>query len=71
VAERIETEAEAQALLAIGATYGQGWLFGRPAALPTPRPMTLSQVPSTRRRRSFGGSEPDVANAAYCPSPRN
>ncbi len=34
VAERVETEEEAAALQAIGATYGQGWLFGRPAPLP-------------------------------------
>ena len=36
VAERIETEAEAKAMQAVGITYGQGWLFGRPGALPTP-----------------------------------
>ncbi len=36
VAERVETEAEAEALLAIGAEYGQGWLFGKPGALPMP-----------------------------------
>jgi EAL domain-containing protein (putative c-di-GMP-specific phosphodiesterase class I) len=36
VAERIETEVEAEALLAVGVTYGQGWLFGRPTPLPTP-----------------------------------
>ena len=57
VAERIETEVEAEALLAVGATYGQGWLFGRPAALPTARPTTLSQVPSTPRRRTVKESQ--------------
>ena len=36
VAERVETEAEAEALQAIGVDYGQGWLFGRPGALPVP-----------------------------------
>ena len=35
VAERVETEEEAAALLAIGVEYGQGWLFGRPGPLPT------------------------------------
>jgi len=35
VAERIETEAKCEALAALGAAYGQGWLFGRPAPLPT------------------------------------
>ncbi len=36
VAERVETEAEADALLAIGVDYGQGWFFGRPGPLPVP-----------------------------------
>jgi EAL domain-containing protein (putative c-di-GMP-specific phosphodiesterase class I) len=34
VAERIETDAEADALQSLGVQYGQGWLFGRPAPLP-------------------------------------
>lgn len=34
VSERIETEAEAAAVLALGVRFGQGWLFGRPGALP-------------------------------------
>ena len=47
VAERIETEADADALLAVGVTYGQGWLFGRPGPLP---------LPTTRRRMSDGAA---------------
>ena len=39
VAERVETEAEAEALAAIGVTFGQGWLFGRPGPLPLPKPV--------------------------------
>jgi len=34
VAERIETEAEAAAMQALGVAYGQGWLFGKPGRLP-------------------------------------
>ncbi len=34
VAERIETEAEADAMQALGVGYGQGWLFGKPGRLP-------------------------------------
>jgi EAL domain-containing protein (putative c-di-GMP-specific phosphodiesterase class I) len=38
VAERVETEAEAEALHLLGVQYGQGWLFGRPGPLPSARP---------------------------------
>jgi EAL domain-containing protein (putative c-di-GMP-specific phosphodiesterase class I) len=38
VAERVETEAEADALKRLGVQYGQGWLFGRPGPLPSARP---------------------------------
>jgi EAL domain-containing protein (putative c-di-GMP-specific phosphodiesterase class I) len=34
VSERIETEAEAGLLRDLGVDLGQGWLFGRPGALP-------------------------------------
>lgn len=34
IAERVETKAEAEALRALGAKYGQGWYFGRPGPLP-------------------------------------
>ena len=34
VSERIETEAEAELMRGLGADLGQGWLYGRPGALP-------------------------------------
>ena len=34
LAEGIETEDHRRVALALGATHGQGWLFGRPGALP-------------------------------------
>ena len=34
IAEMVETEAQAEAMLALGVRLGQGWLFGRPGALP-------------------------------------
>src|SRR4051812_6699829 len=38
LAEGIETPAQREVALALGARYGQGWLFGRPGALPPSTP---------------------------------
>ncbi len=46
VAERIETPDEAEAVRALGAQYGQGWLFGRPGTLPKAPPT----APARRRK---------------------
>jgi EAL domain-containing protein (putative c-di-GMP-specific phosphodiesterase class I) len=35
VAEGVETERDHEVALSLGATLGQGWLYGRPGALPT------------------------------------
>lgn len=48
VAEGIEDEPDRQAALAMGATLGQGWLFGRPDALPADLP-SPDDVVSLRR----------------------
>jgi len=58
LAEGIETEDHLRRALALGAAYGQGWLFGKPDELPAasgspgeyerarrPRPATSSQTP--------------------------
>lgn len=50
LAEGIETEEHERAALALGATHGQGWLYGRPAPLPSvsrapDRPLRLLAQP--------------------------
>jgi EAL domain-containing protein (putative c-di-GMP-specific phosphodiesterase class I) len=34
VAEMVETEEQAALMAELGVSFGQGWLFGRPGALP-------------------------------------
>jgi EAL domain-containing protein (putative c-di-GMP-specific phosphodiesterase class I)/PAS domain-containing protein len=53
VAERVETESEAEALRSLGITYGQGWLFGRPGPLPQGgrrKPAAAGGMARARRR---------------------
>ena len=45
VAEGIEREEHVMSALALGATLGQGWLFGRPAPLPDPLPSAQIHLP--------------------------
>jgi EAL domain-containing protein (putative c-di-GMP-specific phosphodiesterase class I) len=42
LAEGIETEEHLARARAVGATLGQGWLFGRPGALPSGRPPAIA-----------------------------
>ena len=51
VAERVETEAEAEVLKSLSVDYGQGWLFGRPAELPVHDPIV---IPGKRKGDSSG-----------------
>ena len=53
VAERVETEAEADALRLLRVQYGQGWLFGCPGLLPSARGGgdTGNQLATGRRTR--------------------
>lgn len=44
VAEGIENDAHKSTALALGATLGQGWLFGRPAAPPDPMPVLTRAI---------------------------
>ncbi|WP_370324121.1 EAL domain-containing protein [Euzebya sp.] len=45
VAMGVETEAHLERALTLGATLGQGWLFGRPDVLPTEVPRPTGTVP--------------------------
>jgi len=54
LAEGIETEAQLEIARALGADYGQGWLFGRPEPLPAVLP---EQAPELRVRRAAGAPE--------------
>lgn len=45
LAEGIETEAHLQRALSLGATFGQGWMFGRPGPLPDLHPDHLETDP--------------------------
>ena len=45
VAEGIEREEHVVSALALGATLGQGWLFGRPGPLPEPLPSAQVHLP--------------------------
>jgi EAL domain-containing protein (putative c-di-GMP-specific phosphodiesterase class I) len=58
VAEQIEVELEADTLLAMGVTYGQGWLFGRAAPLPASslRRAKIGPLPNARRRGATKGT---------------
>ena len=48
VAEGVENEDHLEAALALGATMGQGWLFGHPAPLPVPVPVAADTIPLLR-----------------------
>ena len=50
IAERVETEADAVTASSFGASYGQGWLLGRPGILPG----NLESVSSRHARRLDG-----------------
>jgi EAL domain-containing protein (putative c-di-GMP-specific phosphodiesterase class I) len=65
VAEGVEDETDRQAGLALGATLGQGWLFGRPGPLPD-QPVAPDAVVPLRRTWSTGdaGTPFSVVRAA-------
>lgn len=48
IAEGIETDAHREVALAMGATLGQGWLYGYPGALPTGGSLPTRTIPLLR-----------------------
>ncbi|MBA3331893.1 MAG: EAL domain-containing protein [Actinobacteria bacterium] len=58
LAEGIETEAHRATALALGATLGQGWLFGRPEELPTTLPPPQYMLRPRNARRPMAGTTP-------------
>jgi EAL domain-containing protein (putative c-di-GMP-specific phosphodiesterase class I) len=58
LAEGIETEAHRQTALALGARYGQGWLFGRPSELPRPGSAVRSVISTAHEETAEGERSP-------------
>lgn len=67
VAEGIESEDQAQYARALGATLGQGFLFGRPAAEPKPMPATDIPLPIYSAGLPYTWRTPFELASAYRP----
>jgi EAL domain-containing protein (putative c-di-GMP-specific phosphodiesterase class I) len=64
LAEGIETEDHRQSALALGARYGQGWLFGRPGELRPSRQAISNAIPRPSHASSVRHDSPFEAVAA-------
>jgi len=65
VAEGIETERQLEQARGIGATLGQGWLWGRPGALPAePAAAAPDPLPRERREVALTGTPFELVAAA-------
>ena len=58
LAEGVEHEGHVAAACAVGATHGQGWLFGRPAPLPSEPPAGSRALPTVPRPARAAGTTP-------------
>jgi EAL domain-containing protein (putative c-di-GMP-specific phosphodiesterase class I) len=65
LAEGIETEQHRQTALALGARYGQGWLFGRPGDLHPTGPASESAILRPPRAQQTAHASPFEAVAAH------
>jgi EAL domain-containing protein (putative c-di-GMP-specific phosphodiesterase class I) len=63
LAEGIETDAHLDAARALGATLGQGWLLGRPDALPKRIEPPAITLPRLRSSQSCGATPFEIASA--------
>ena len=64
LAEGIETEDQALTALVLGATYGQGWLFGRPGPLPVSSLVPSEPFPLLTAEKDHGRATPFEVVAA-------
>ncbi|WP_203909168.1 sensor domain-containing phosphodiesterase [Rhizocola hellebori] len=67
LAEGIENEDHLRTALSMGATLGQGWLFGRPGPLPARHELPGNHLPRHEPAKSSAGTPFDVAQRRHTP----
>ena len=70
LAEGIETEEHEQLARVFGATYGQGYRYGRPGPLPSAVPAPLQAIPLRQRLEPLDGQTPFEVLSSKYPSAR-
>jgi EAL domain-containing protein (putative c-di-GMP-specific phosphodiesterase class I) len=70
LAEGIESEEHRETALALGARYGQGWLFGRPTELPDPALQVTDPIPRRQVRSLVEESSPFEVVSQFRPTRR-
>jgi EAL domain-containing protein (putative c-di-GMP-specific phosphodiesterase class I) len=70
LAEGIESEEHRETALALGARYGQGWLFGRPTELPRPTVQVTAPIPRRQARSLVEESSPFEVVSRFRPTRR-
>ncbi|MDQ1692249.1 MAG: hypothetical protein QOD87_2357, partial [Pseudonocardiales bacterium] len=68
LAEGIETEQQERLARVLGATYGQGFRYGRPGLLPESVPAPINVIPLRQRPEPLSGATPfEIGSAASTP----